>query len=144
VLHLSAYVYADNAVVDESRRALRTISDNFGFQSVTGKPIELRYKRDALAPQARHRTSKDNSATGFVYQAWILTGDQQRMMFTGDRRLVQGNTEADPTLGLPIGSTGSFDPSNVVGEEHGDRLDFFAGDRYHMFVQFKVRVSGHW
>jgi len=55
VLHLSAYVYADNAVVDEYRRALRTISDNLGFQSVTGKPIELRYRRYALALQAKHR-----------------------------------------------------------------------------------------
>jgi hypothetical protein len=144
VLHLTAYVYADNAIVDEHRRVLGTISDNLGFQSVTGKPIELRYRRDARLLQARHRISEEDPSAGFVYQSWLLTGDQQQMMFTGDRRLVLGNAEADPALGLPIGSTGSFDPSNVVGEEPSHRLDFFGGDRYHVFVQFKVRVAGRW
>jgi hypothetical protein len=143
-LHLSSYIYADNAVVDEARPVLKTVSDNFGFQSVTGNPIELRYMRDARVLQARDEVSTDPGSTGYVYQRWNLTGDQQQMMFTGNRRIVMGNTEADRTLGLPIGSRGTLDPSTVIGMNVNDRLDFFAGRAYHMFVQFKVRVVGAW
>jgi hypothetical protein len=144
-LHLASFVYADNAVVDEGRPTLRTISDNFGFRSATGKPIELRYLGDARVLQASEEVSTDGpGSTGYRYQRWNLTGDQQRMMFTGNRTNVMGNTEADPTLGLPIGSTGSFDPYAVVGTKASDRLDFFAGRTYHMFAQFKVRIQGSW
>lgn len=146
ILHLSSYLYADNTVVDESRPALKTISDNFGFSSTTGKPITLRYRpHSAYVLQARHKQDEDDAEPGeYVYQQWILTGDQQRMMFTGNRSRVEGNTETDPALGLPIGSTGSFEPDAAVGRRSEAERACFAGEAYHLFVQFKVRVNGEW
>jgi len=145
-LHLSSYIFADNAVVDESRPALKTISDNFGFSSTTGKPIKLRYKPDsAYILQARYKLNGDHAKSGeYVYQRWVLSGDQQFMMFTGSRSRVEGNTEADPALGLPIGSTGTFDPDAVVGRNPEAERACFAGEAYHLFAQFKVRVNGEW
>jgi hypothetical protein len=145
VLDLSSYVYAADAIVDESRPALKTISDNFGFRSATGKPIELKYLGGARILQVmRSVASAEPGSTGYVYRRWILTGDQQRMLFTGSRRNVEGNTEADPGLGLPIGSTGSPESLDVVGTSQDDELDFYAGPDFHMFAQFEVRVEGSW
>lgn len=140
-LNLSAYIYADNALVDESRPRLRTISDNLGFGSATGHPIQLRYVPDeARVLQAIRR--RENGE--FTYRSWMLTGNEQYMLFTGNRFGVEGNTEEDPSLGLPIGSSGSADPHTVVGIRQRDQLDFFAGVPYHEFLQFKVRVTGSW
>lgn len=143
-LNLSAYIYADNALVDEARPRLKTISDNLAFRSMTGRSIQLKYEPDEARILQVTGPGRTDIPGVFSYRSWILTGNQQYMLFTGTRSSVEGNTEQDPSLGLPVGSSGSTEARMVVGVRQSDKLNFFAGVHYHLFVQFKVRVAGSW
>lgn len=143
-LALGAFIRASNAVVDEARPRLRTISDSLTFRSATGKPIRLRY-RDARMLVADWFDPSGDPGKKWHYSRWYLTNPQEYWLFTGETTNVAGNSEAVSDLGLPIGSDGSGDSRrSIAGRTQRDRLDFYAGETYHAFVQFRVVVRGRW
>jgi len=143
-LALGAFIRASNTVVDEARPQLRTVSDNLAFRSATGKPIHLRY-RDARILVADQFASGGDPGEKWHYSRWYLTDPQEYWLFTGEITNLAGNSEQASNLGLPIGSDGSGDASgSIAGRTQRDHLDFYAGEAYHAFVQFRVVVRGRW
>lgn len=141
-LSLATYLYADNALVDQARSRLHTISDRLTVKSLTGEPIELRYVLDS-AQFLQARPAGGLSGRGprqFQYQVWGLTDAQQYWLFTGRETRVAAESQANPKLGLPIGSDGSDEGWAAVGTRQGDRLSFFGGIEYHGFLRFHIRV----
>lgn len=142
-LSLDAYLYADNALVDQTQPQLHTISDRLTIKSLTGKPIELQYVLDSaqfLQARPAGGLSRSRGPRQFQYQVWSLTDGQQYWLFTGRETQVAAENQADPNLGLPIGSDGSNEGRAAVGTRQGDRLAFLGGIEYHGFLRFHVRV----
>jgi hypothetical protein len=143
-LGLGAFIRASNAVVDEARPHLRTVSDNLTFRSATDKPVRLHY-RDARMLVADRFDPSGDPGERWHYSRWYLTDPQEYWLFTGTITNVAGNSEASGDLGLPIGSDGSGDSKgSIVGRTQRDRLNFYAGEVYHALVQFRVVVQGRW
>jgi hypothetical protein len=105
---------------------------------MTGKPIKLEY----IPNKARILQVYPDQLDTFT--SWELTGQQQNWLFTGARMNRLGNTEADPNLGLPIGSEGVHNWRTVVGTTQSDELSLWAGAHHHLYVQFQARVRGAW
>ena len=137
-LQLSGYIRANNAVVSDQNLQMHTISDNMSFLSETGQPIKLKY----IPGKARLlQTNMAKNPADTSYQIWNFNSGQEYWMFTGLRSNVGGNTEEDSTLGLPIGSNGSYQSGQSVGTSQSQQLDWFGCEEFHGYVQFQVEVE---
>ena len=144
-LNLAGFIYARNAIVDETRPRLKTISDNLAFRSATGKPIAFEFQREARFLCADDFDPSGPIGSRYRYSEWFLTAPEEYWMFTGVTRNVQANSEENFDLGLPIGSNGSQGSSRgTLGLRQDEHLDFYAGEAHHCFLQFTLRVRGKW
>jgi hypothetical protein len=135
-LHVSSYIRADNAVVNENKPGLKTISDDLEVKSATGAPIKLTY----IGNSAKFlQTNKSRNQNG--YHIWNLNGQQQSYLFTGTRHAEGNNTEISATSGLGVGSDGSFNLGKALGSTQNDQLDWFGCDEYHGYILFKMKVE---
>jgi hypothetical protein len=135
-LHISSYIYADNAVVNENKPGLKTISDDLEIKSNNGAPIKLTY----IAGSAQFlQSNKARGQNG--YQSYTLTGNQQQYLFTGTRKQEGNNIEITPTSGLGLGSDGSYKSAKAVATSQNDILDWFGCEEYQGYVLFKVKVE---
>ena len=135
-LHVSSYIYADNAVVNASNPSLKTVSDDLEVRSSDGSPIKLTYVANSA------KLLQSNQPRGLNgYQSWNLSGNQQQFLFSGTRSVVASNTEITPTSGVSIGSNGSFNAAQAVAQSQSQKLDWFGCNEFHGFVVFKAKVE---
>ncbi len=135
-LHVDSFVYADNAVVDQSNRSLKTISDDLEVKSANGQPIKLDY-----VPGSAALLQNNAARQGTGFQVWKFSGAQEQMLFTGSRANVAGNVEISPTSGLGIGSDGSFDFTKAVATSTAQKMDWFGCNEFYGYVLYKAKVS---
>ena len=137
-VQMSAWLFADNAVVNDRYPSLHTISDNLSFLSRGGTAISLRYvKGSARLLQSR----QSRLPSSINYQAWAFTPEQAHWLFTAEQEVGEGGENLDSETGLAVGNDGSFDPTHSVGTESDAELGWFGSNVYHGYLAFKVRVE---
>lgn len=139
-LFVLAYLYADNALVDEAHRDLHTIVGYVELRSDSQEEVRMHYVPGSAVLLQKRRGWYRLWLRDY-YQTWTLTGDQQNMLFTGDRQRVHDQIEITPHSGLPIGNDGTFRASSSLGQRPEDRLRWFGCDPYHGYLQFLVRID---
>lgn len=138
-VQLGAFIRSNNAVVSDQHLDAHTISDNMSFISETGQPIKLKY---IVGKGRLLQTNMAKNASDTSYQSWgPFTAQQEYWMFTGQISNVGGIPEENPTLGLPIGSNGSYQSGQSVGTSQAQQLDWFGCEQFHGYVQFQVEVE---
>lgn len=132
-IDVSAFLYADNAVVDLAKPRLHTISSRLGIVAESPKSIRLRYVIGSARLMQVRRPH--------VYQNWILSGSQEHWLFAGTISNVDGFSQITSTSGIGIGSDGSYRAATAVGDTQTEKLSWFACADYHGYVRFRVRVQ---
>jgi hypothetical protein len=137
-LQMAAWLFAENAVVEDDRPQVHTISDNLSILSRRGVPIAVRYVKGS-ARLLQSRQSRDERSNN--YQSWIFTPTQAKWLFSPEKRIAEERWNIAPHSGVAIGNTGQSTSLKAVGAGRDAALGWWGCNTYHGYLDFLLRVE---
>ena len=137
-LQMAAWLFAENAVVEDDHPQVHTISDNLSILSRRGVPITVHYVKGS-ARLLQSRQPQDERSNN--YQSWIFTPTQEKWLFSPEKQIAEERWNIAPDSGVPIGNSGHSTPLKAVGAEKDAALGWWGCNTYHGYLNFLLRVE---